>query len=37
MADPKAFIEALKTYKKDSIPEKILKKLKKQYISDPNF
>jgi len=37
MADPKKFIADLKGYKKDSIPEKTLKKLKKQYISDVNF
>ena len=37
MTDPKKFIDDLKNYKKDSIPEKILKKLKKQYIADPNF
>ena len=36
MADPKKFIQGLKDYKKDNIPEKIQKKLKK-YIADPNF
>ena len=36
MNEPQKFIDALKTYKKDTIPEKLLGKLKK-YVKDERF
>ena len=37
MNKPKEFIETLKSYDKDNIPEALLKKLKKNYTSREDF
>lgn len=37
MNKPKEFIENLKSYDKDNIPEALLKKLKKNYTSREDF